>query len=109
MNPANLAKQLANAIARFKSGSSRPPALSPSIVDAAKNAWMLSSVDFGHGLISSGHLLAALLLDDSSRRQLFEACQELQGIAPESLRDTARAIIGTTSSPPNRGNKSKPW
>lgn len=97
VNPANLAKQLANAIARFKSGSSRPPALSPSIVDAAKNAWMLSSVDFGHNLISSGHLLAALLLDDSSRRQLFEACQELQGIAPESLRDTARAIIGTTS------------
>ncbi len=96
VNPANLAKQLASAISRFKSGSSRPPALSPSIVDAAKNAWMLASVDFGHGLITSGHLLAALLLDDTSRRQLLESCPELDSIAPESLRDTARAIVGST-------------
>lgn len=96
VNPADLAKQLAGVIARFRNGSTRPAALAPSIVDAAKNAWMLASVDYQHGMISSGHLLAALLLEDSSRRQLLESCPALKAIAPESIRETARAIFGTT-------------
>ncbi len=96
INPGTLAKQLATTIAKFKSGSSRPAALSPAIVDAAKNAWMLASVDYGHGQITSGHLLAALLLDEHLRRQTLEACEELRSVAPESIRETARALIGTT-------------
>jgi len=96
VNPANLAKQLAAAIAKFKKGSSRPAALSPAIVDAAKNAWMLASVDFGQRAMSSGHLIAALLLDDSSRRQMFESCPILKDIAPESIRETSRAMFGST-------------
>ncbi|QKX16434.1 type VI secretion system ATPase TssH [Microbulbifer sp. YPW1] len=94
VNPSNLAKQLAGAIARFKSGSSRPAALSPSIVEAAKNCWILASIDFGHRAVSSGHLLAALLLEEASRRQLLESCPELKSIAPESIRETARAMFG---------------
>ncbi|MCX2835732.1 type VI secretion system protein VasG [Microbulbifer thermotolerans] len=93
-NPSHLAKQLATAIAGFKSGSSRPAALSPTVVEAAKNAWMLASIDCGHRAISSGHLLAALLLDETSRRQLLESCPELKNIAPESIRETARAMFG---------------
>ncbi|MCW8128149.1 type VI secretion system ATPase TssH [Microbulbifer halophilus] len=93
-NPSSLAKQLATTIAKFKSGSSRPAALSPSIVEGAKNAWMLASIDYGHRTISSGHLLAALLLDETSRRQLLESCPELKNIAPESVRETARALYG---------------
>ncbi|MBN8429900.1 type VI secretion system ATPase TssH [Microbulbifer salipaludis] len=94
VNPSNLAKQLAGAIARFKSGSSRPAALSPSIVEAAKNCWILASIDFGHTAVSSGHLLSALLLEETSRRQLLESCPELKSIAPESIRETARAMFG---------------
>lgn len=93
---ARLAKELTKAVDKFKNGSTRPAALSPAIVDAAKNAWMLASVDFGHGQISSGHLLAALLLDDLSRRGLLESAPALGSIAPESLRETARAIYGGT-------------
>lgn len=91
-----VAKQLTDTVEKFKSGSSRPAALSPAIVDANKNAWMISSVDYGHGMITSGHLLAALLLDDQSRRALQDSAPELKTIAPESLRETARALIGTT-------------
>jgi type VI secretion system protein VasG len=93
---AKVAKQLTNTVEKFKAGSSRPAALAPAIVDAAKNAWMISSVDYNHGNITSGHLLAALLLDDAARRALLEAAPEFSSIAPESLRETARAIIGTT-------------
>ena len=97
VDSARLAKELTKAVDKFRNGSSRPAALAPAIVDAAKNAWMLASVDFGHGQISSGHLLAALLLDDLSRRQLLESAPSLKEIAPESLRETARAIYGSTS------------
>lgn len=91
-----LAKELAKSIAGFRSGSSRPAALSPSIVEAAKNAWMLASVDFNHAHISSGHLLAALLLDETLKRQLLESCPELKNIAPESIRAVLRGVYGTT-------------
>ncbi|MGI9282655.1 MAG: type VI secretion system ATPase TssH [Endozoicomonas sp.] len=97
VNPSTLAKQLASSIAKFKGGSSRPAALSPSIVEGAKNAWMIASVDCGHGQITSGHLLAALLLDDQSRRQLLESLPVLRDVAPESIRETARARVGTTA------------
>lgn len=97
VNAAELARQLATAVARFKTGSSRPAALSPTIVDAAKNAWLIASVDYGQQLISSGHLLAALLLNEQSRQVLLGSCRSLADIAPESLRETARAIIGSTA------------
>ncbi|MEE3210442.1 MAG: type VI secretion system ATPase TssH, partial [Pseudomonadota bacterium] len=107
VNPGNVAKQLAGTISRFRSGSSRPAALAPSIVEAAKNAWMLASVDYAQPVVSSGHLLAALLLEDSTRRQLLESCPELKEIAPESIRETARAIFGTTGETDSlvRGNE----
>lgn len=96
VNAAELARQLAQAIAKFKTGSSRPAALSPTIVDAAKNAWLIASVDYGHQVISSGHLLAALLLNEQSRHALVSSCKVLGDIAPESLRETARSIVGST-------------
>ena len=107
VNPGSVAKQLAGTISRFRSGSSRPAALAPSIVEAAKNAWMLASVDYAQPVVSSGHLLAALLLEDSTRRQLLESCPELKEIAPESIRETARAIFGTTGETDSlvRGNE----
>ncbi|WP_406828461.1 type VI secretion system ATPase TssH [Microbulbifer sp. ARAS458-1] len=97
VNPSQFAKQLATAIAAFKSGSSRPAALSPAIVEAAKNSWMLASIDFGHRVVSSGHLLAALLLEETARRQVLESCPVLKSIAPESIRETARAMFGQSA------------
>lgn len=92
-----VADQLNRSIDKFKTGSSRPAALSPEIVDAAKNAWMIGSVDYQHYLITSGHLLAALLMDDSSRRAVLESIPCLKTIPAESIRETARVIVGTTT------------
>lgn len=89
-------RDLTRAVDQFRSGSSRPAALSPALVEAAKNGWMLASIDFGHGRLTSGHLLAALLLDESSRRQLVESVPSLAELAPESLRAAARTLVGAT-------------
>ncbi|MEY4589749.1 MAG: type secretion ATPase, ClpV1 family [Pseudomonadota bacterium] len=96
VNLGKLARDLNQELERIKSGNTRAPALSPSIVDLAKNAWMLASVEYGHGIATSGHLLAALLLDEGLRRTAEGVSAELKKITPESIRTFARSIIGTT-------------
>ena len=82
---------------RIKSGNTRAPALSPAVVDLAKDAWMLASVEYGHPFATSAHILTALMLDDNLRRQTEATSGELKKIPPESLRDTTRVIVGSTS------------
>lgn len=82
---------------RIKGGNTRAPALSPSIVDISKNAWMLASVEYGHGVATSAHILTALMLDDSMRQSTGALSGELKKIKPESLREVTRAIVGSTA------------
>lgn len=92
-----LAQDLNRELDRIKAGNTRAPALSPTVVDVAKNAWMLASVEYGHGVATSAHILTALMLDDSLRRTTEASSGELKKIQPESLREVTRAIVGTTS------------
>jgi type VI secretion system protein VasG len=82
---------------RIKGGNTRAPALSPSIVDISKNAWMLASVEYGHNVTTSAHILTALMLDDSMRQSTAALSGELKKIQPESLREVTRGIVGTTA------------
>ncbi len=92
-----LASDLNRELDRIKAGNTRAPALSPNVVDIAKNAWMLASVEYGHDIATSAHILTALILDDSLRRTTEASSGELKKIQPESLREVTRAIVGTTS------------
>jgi len=92
-----LARDLNKELDQIKSGNTRAPALSPSVVEVAKNAWMLASIDYGHPVTTSAHLLTAIMLDDSLRRSTEAASSEFKKIIPESLREVTRAIVGTTS------------
>ena len=97
VNPGNLVRQLNRELDIIKAGNSRAPALSPTIVDLAKNAWMLASVEYGHSNATSAHILAALMLDEGLRRATEATSGELKKIPPESLRDVVRALVGTTT------------
>ncbi len=113
INPSTFAKQLMSSIEKFKSGNSRPAALSPNLVDCCKNAWMLASVEFGQPVMTSSHILAALFLDEISRQQILNSCPVLKEIAPESLRETARVVVGMTGEsaraiPASQSNNGEP-
>ncbi|TYK65448.1 type VI secretion system ATPase TssH [Colwellia echini] len=82
---------------RIKGGNTRAPALSPTIVELSKNAWMLASVEYGHNVATSAHILTALMLDDSMRQSTAALSGELKKIQPESLREVTRSIVGTTA------------
>jgi type VI secretion system protein VasG len=88
---------LTSTIEGLRSGNTRPPALSPNLVSLASQSWMLASVEYAQGFVSSGHLLVACLLDDSIRGQLILAVPELSIIKPDSIKDFAPKVIGTTS------------
>ena len=90
-------QELNKELDQIKSGNTRAPSLSPNIVELSKNAWMLASVEYGHGEASSAHILAALMLDDTLRRSTNIFAGELGKIPPESLRDVVRTIVGSTS------------
>ncbi len=100
------AQEINSELDGIKSGNSRAPSLSPTIVDIAKNAWMLASIEYGHNTATSAHLLAALLLDENLSRSTGITSGELSKIPPESLRDVVRSIVGTTaeSSSPGGGS-----
>ena len=91
-----LVRDLNRELDQVKSGNTRAPALSPTVVDIAKNAWLLASVDYGQAVTTSAHLLTAIMLDDGLRRSAEAVSGELKKISPESLRDVTRAIVGTT-------------
>lgn len=97
INIGNLVRHLNRELDAIKTGNSRAPALSPTIVDLAKNAWILASVEYGHSKITSAHILAALLLDEGLRRATEATNGELKKIVPESLREVVRGTIGTTT------------
>lgn len=96
-----LTQDLNRELDRIKTGNTRAPALSPTIVDLAKNAWMLASVEYGHTRATSAHVLAALMLDENLRRSTEASSGELKKIQPESLRAVVASIVGTTAESAN--------
>jgi type VI secretion system protein VasG len=71
---------------KMKTGNSRAPALSPEIVDLTKQAWLYASVEYGLAKIRSGHLLLALVADETLARRAREASGQLAKIQPDVLK-----------------------
>ena len=96
IDPGKLMSDLNQELDKIKTGNTRAPALSPNVVDLARNAWLLASVEYGHQEATSAHVLAALLLDDNLRRSSEISSKELSKITPESLRTVIPIIVGST-------------
>lgn len=89
-------RELNDALGRFKAGNTRTPALAQSVQDALKYAWLVASVDMGHNAMSSGHLLCALLSDDTLRRQIGESAPSIRDVTNEKARTTMATVFGRT-------------
>lgn len=97
VDASRLTSDLTKAIDRLKTGNSRPPALSPHVVDLARDAWLVASIDCGAPRTRSGHLLCALLSDDSLALLAAEASSEFKKISAETLRRDLRDVTSSTS------------
>ena len=91
-----LASDLNRVLDKLKTGNSRAPALSPQIVSLAREAWLLASLVGNTARIRSGHLLAALLADDTLAAVAREASAQFAKIPPEALRNELAKITAGT-------------
>lgn len=90
----------------IKGGNTRAPALSPSIVDLIKTAWVLASVEYGVSSISSSHLLGAFLIDESLRRTSSLPQTLFKSINPDALRDFIKIQSANSIESPTQGDSS---
>ncbi len=79
---------------KMKTGNSRAPGLSPEIVETAKQAWLIASVEHGLARVRSGHIILALTADETLSRHARDASSQLMKIQPDVLR---RDLLSVTA------------
>nr|WP_321983228.1 type VI secretion system ATPase TssH [uncultured Lichenicoccus sp.] len=102
LDEGRLVSDLNRQLERLKTGNSRAPALAPEIVSLIREAWMIASVALSAAEVRSGHLLWALLADETLGRRTREISPQLQRIPLEILERDFLAILARsaeTSSP----------
>ncbi|XAL98967.1 type VI secretion system ATPase TssH [Phycisphaeraceae bacterium D3-23] len=92
VDEANVRRDLTQAIDRFKTGNSRPPALSPDTVQLAQNGWLLGSIEFGESKTRSGHLLLALLSERSTAALALNMSPQFSKISADVLAKEFKSI-----------------
>lgn len=97
IDAARLSRDLTAVLDGLRSGSSRSPALSPHLVDLAREAWLVASLDFGASRTRSGHLICALLSDDALMRQVAGASASFQAMSRETLFGNFHDITANSS------------
>lgn len=89
--------ELNNAIQNFQSGNTRPPAFSKNLLDLASEAWILASVKYSHPVLTSGHLLMALLENSELSFSFSRSTQSFSLIKKHVIEDGIDSVIGKTS------------
>src|SRR5258708_25429316 len=88
---------LNRALDKMSTGNARNPTLSPEVVELVKQAWLLASIEQGLARLRSGHLLWALLADDTLARRARDASRQLLRIPAQALKRDFASITSTTS------------
>ena len=96
ISESRLSSDLVAEIDKFKTGNARTPGLSPDVIDLVREAWLLGSVEFGDGKIRTGHLLAALLTNDSLARLAAGMSDEFDKITGEKLLQELPTLVANS-------------
>ncbi|PHS12273.1 MAG: type VI secretion system ATPase TssH [Blastopirellula sp.] len=96
VNPSQVVADLTQAMDRLKTGNARPPALSQSIVDLSRDAWLIASIDHSEPVVRSGHLILAILSDQVTARSVIGSSSELDKISAEELNRSLATITAET-------------
>ncbi len=82
---------------KMKTGNARAPSLSPEIVEAAKQAWLLASVEQGQARVRSGHILWALLADETLSQHTRASSRQFEKIPTDALKRDFAAITANSA------------
>jgi type VI secretion system protein VasG len=92
-----LSADLQRAFDRMRTGNARPPALSQNVVDLAREAWLVASLEFDAGRTRSGHVLVALLSNESLARMAHEISGQFESISLETLKKELATITSKSA------------
>ena len=91
-----LLRDLTSAIDGFRTGNSREPALSPDLVQLIREAWLIGSINYGASSTRTGHVLCALVSDESLARVASGASREFAKVLPDVLRSQLPQVLSKT-------------
>jgi type VI secretion system protein VasG len=97
IEPGRFATDLNRSLEKMKTGNGRAPSLAPEIVELVKQAWLLASLEKGAARVRSGHLLWALLADETLARQARDASSQLMKINPDLLKRDFDAVTANSA------------
>jgi type VI secretion system protein VasG len=97
VNIDRLTKDVSTALDRLKTGNTRTPGLSDRLPQWFQDAWLLASVDFGAARVRTGHLVLALLSNESTARIARDVSREFSHISVESLTTKLPEITADSS------------
>ena len=92
-----LKEDLTKNLDRLKTGNAKSPSLSPDVVELATEAWTMATINYSAGQVRSGHLLLALLSNDSFRRSAVSASRQFEKINSEALSKSIVEICADTA------------
>jgi type VI secretion system protein VasG len=93
VDPARVNRELTRALDHLKTGNDRPPVFSPEIIEWTREAWTLTSLEYGSSRIRSGFLLTALLTEQSLALKALASSAELGKIPGERLQKEVHVLI----------------
>ena len=91
-----LQKDLTKTLDRLRTGNAKSPSLSPDLIEITKEAWSIATIDYASAQIRSGHLMIALLGNESLRRTASDASSEFEKVNLTSLRKSFVELCADT-------------
>lgn len=103
-------KQLMATVDKFQTGNTSQTVLSPHILTALEEAWMVSSLQLEGDQIRSGTILMAVLDTEALRGIVLESCPLLLRLSRDVYRDNMRELLANspeaTEKPKNQSSPS---
>lgn len=103
IDPGTVTRELTRALDKLKTGASRGPELSLDVTDLMREAWTVSSLEYGANRVRSGYLLATLLTDRNLSPRVKGMSAELARIPAEQFYRDAKALLTGTSEDAEEG------
>lgn len=97
IDPSRVCKDVSRVLDGLKTGNARAPALSQDTVDLIRGAWLVGSINFDAAKARTGHVLLALLSDDTLNRVIRNASPEFDKLSAEELRKNYISITARSS------------
>jgi type VI secretion system protein VasG len=93
VEPARVNRELMSTLDKLRTGNARAPELSLQIVDLMREAWTLGSLDFNAARLRSGHVIAALLTDQTLAPRIRSSSPDLAKVPSDQLLKGLKALM----------------